>query len=152
MQSFTIPQFIDVEDKVISFVTVRQFLILLADLVVSVITYALVDFSLFLALAIVYLIVFGTFAFVRINGRPFHFFILNFIQSIKKPQLRVWKHNNAFKDMLFSEENSQGNEIQPSSSKAPIKPHPAGSRLRELSLIVDTKGVYKGGGDEEIIF
>ena len=48
MQQFVVPQFIDVEDKVIGPVTVRQFLILLVGGGVLFIAYRLSDFTLFL--------------------------------------------------------------------------------------------------------
>ncbi len=142
MQMFTVPQFIDAEDKIIGPVTVRQFIICLSGAVVIGISYKLFDFSLFVVTGLLYLVIFGAFAFVRINGRPFHFFILNFIQTTKRPALRIWNHKNQLKDLIISEEDD-GREIQ-EGKKAPAKARLAGSRLNELSLIVDTRGAYRG--------
>lgn len=142
MQMFTVPQFIDTEDKIIGPITVRQFIICLSGVIVIAISYKLFDFMLFVVIAILCFAVFGSLAFVKINGRPFHFFVLNFVQTTKKPRLRIWNHKNPLKDLIISEEDD-GREIQ-ESRKIPAKIRPAGSRLNELSLIVDTKGTYKG--------
>ena len=48
MEQFTVPQFIDVEDKVIGPITVRQFIILLFGGGFIFIAYRLSDFVLFL--------------------------------------------------------------------------------------------------------
>ena len=81
MQQFTIPQFIDVEDKIFGPITVRQFVIMLACLLLSALAYKLTDFALFLTETILFFAAGGTVAFLRVNGRPFHYFILN-IKSI----------------------------------------------------------------------
>ncbi|MDD5251814.1 MAG: PrgI family protein [Patescibacteria group bacterium] len=135
---YVVPQFIDVEDKIIGPITTRQFLILLATSFIGFITYKLVDFTLFLVLGIMELIIGGVLAFFRVNGQPFHFFMLNVVQTLRRPQLRLWD-----KQYLDGELR----EIM----KAPPPPPPpkrirkeslAGAKLGELSLIVNTGGVY----------
>ncbi|MBD3248206.1 hypothetical protein GF382_02860 [Candidatus Falkowbacteria bacterium] len=148
MQMFTVPQFIDAEDKIIGALTVRQFIISLAGFIFIAIAYKIFDLGLFILVAILCFIVFGALAFVKINGRPFHYFLLNFIQTSKKPRLRVWNHKNSLKD-LAKDEDDQGEALQETANKKIVSrkdlPKP---RLNELSLIVDTKGVYKGGDEE----
>lgn len=148
MQMFTVPQFIDVEDKIIGAITVRQFVICLAGLVFIAIGWKLFDLGLFIVWGLLCIIVFGAFAFVKINGRPFHYFLLNVVQTSKKPRTRVWNHRNPLKDAPAAED--QGKSIQ-TAPKIVAKVKPKLSRLKELSLVVDTKGAYKGGEDEEII-
>jgi hypothetical protein len=150
MQLFTVPQFIDAEDKIIGPITVRQFIICLAGMAFIGIGWKLFDLSLFIVWGLVNFAVFGSLAFVKINGRPFHYFVLNFIQTSKKPRLRVWNHKNPLKDAV-SAEDDKGEGVHAAAKFIPVKPRPAGSRLRELALIADTKGQYKGGEDEEII-
>ncbi|MFH1427154.1 MAG: PrgI family protein [Patescibacteria group bacterium] len=147
MQQYTVPQFIDVEDKIFGPITTRQFVILLGSFLIIGIAYKLFDFSLFITFGVIVLIISGAFAFVRINGRPFHFFVLNIIQTFRRANLRVWRKN-----IIWSEESSK----EEASSKIiekniPIqpKPQPSISRLAELSLIVDTKGVYQGEVKDE---
>jgi len=143
MQQFTVPQFIDVEDKIIGPITARQFVIMLCGFLLIGICYRLFNFTAFVMIGILIFGIFGTFAFLKINGMPFHFFVLNFIQTSKRPSLRVW--NKEFqKDLLIQEEKDTN------ISEVPVfEPrHYTASRLAELSLIVDTQGVYPGEADQ----
>jgi|SRR3989344_5247920 len=140
MHQFTVPQFIDVEDKIFGPITVRQFVILLAGSIVIAICYKIFDFSLFITLAILIVIFCGVFAFARINGRPFHLFVLNIIQTLKKSRLRVWNNSSGNKGVdVVTVEKRETNDTQ-----APIVKRHTASRLAELSLIIDTGGAYKG--------
>ena len=144
MQQFTIPQFIDVEAKIMGPITTRQFVLILFGAIVGAISYRLFDFSLFLTASILTFIMVGLFGFAKINSRPFHLFVLNFIQTIKKPKLRVW--NNA---KSKTETSMKEDEIAPKPEEVvPVK-HYTTSRLAELSLIVDTGGAYKGEDAKE---
>lgn len=145
MQQFTIPQFIDVEDKIIGPITTRQFIIMLVAFLIGGISYKIFDFSLFITISLLVIIICGIFAFVKINGRPFHFFALNLIQTLKRPKLRVWNHK-----ILLAKDSKQVDEskIIAKSISVPPKKFPTISRLAELSLIVDTQGAYRGEGEE----
>jgi len=140
VQQFTIPQFIDVEDKIIGPITARQFIIILGGFMLIAIFYKLADFSLFVFLSIITLLIVGVFAFAKINGRPFHYFVLNLIQTIKKPNLRVWHH-------VVLPVNNEDELVQVVPTEVVNKKHYTDSRLAELSLIVDTSGAFKGAND-----
>jgi len=81
MQQFVVPQFIDVENKIIGPITTRQFVIFLVGALFIGAAYKLFDFALFITVGILILGICGIFAFGRINGRPFHYFLLNLIQT-----------------------------------------------------------------------
>ncbi len=138
-KTFTVPQFIDVESKIIGSLTVRQFLICLTGIIIMFISYRLFSFMIFVTISVFCFAIFGSFAFMKINGRPFHYFVLNFIQTSKKPALRVWNHRNKDKDFQEAkvDKTAKDKEFIPSKGKL------SSSRLNELSLVVDTKGVYK---------
>ncbi len=140
MQQFTVPQFIDVEDKIFGPITVRQFVILLADGLVLFVCYKLADLALFVLL----LAIFGGFglvlAFVKINGQPFHYFILNFLQTMQKPALRVWIKHYTNADLRFL---AKMEKIVPAPVNIPRKELPISSKLNEMALLVDTGGVYR---------
>ena len=142
MQQFTVPQFIDVEDKIFGPITARQFIIMMAGFMLIGVCYKLFDFALFIFLGIMIFGISGVFAFFKINGMPFHYFILNFIQTTKRPNLRIW-NNHYGKDIQT--DNIKKDIID----KKPIahKQSYSASRLAELSLIVDTSGAYKGEKD-----
>jgi hypothetical protein len=138
MQQFTVPQFIDVENQIIGPVTTRQFMIFLAGAIIVAISYKLFDFSLFVTITVIVIILAACFAFVKINGRPFHFFILNLVQTLRRPNLRVW--NNRAVDAATA---APAAVVSSDYQAAPPKIYKK-SRLAELALIVDTQGRYKG--------
>ena len=143
MQQFTVPQFIDVEDKIIGPIVARQFIILLVGFILIGVGYKIFDFSLFLTVGVIILIISGTFAFARINGRPFHLFVLNVFQTVKRPSLRIW-NNLTHKTIVVEKE-----KIIEQAVIVPPAKHYLKSKLAELSLIVDTKGVYREAEQEE---
>lgn len=138
MQQFTVPQFIDVESKIIGPITTRQFLILLTAAIIAAVSYKIFDFSLFLVVTIAVIALAVTFAFVKINSRPFHFFVLNLLQTSRRPHLRVWNNKLSFVD------HPEVTETVTATPEPVARPVFRESRLAELALIVDTKGRYKG--------
>lgn len=145
MQRFTVPQFIDVEDKIIGPITTRQFLILLGGGILIALFYRLLDFS---AFAVLGSIIFGftvILAFVRVNGRPFHYFLLNLIQTSKRSGRRVWNNR------LGAANDSDKIPTLKFDSTKTSKEYYEKSRLAELSLIVDTQGEYRGDDDDSQI-
>lgn len=140
---FVVPQFIDVEDKIIGPINTRQFIIILATAVVGFIEYKLADFALFLLEAILTLGVGVVLAFVKINGQPFHFFLLNIVQTFKRPKLKIWDKELSSKDLRYLSKTDQPKEKKKEAPVA-IKKPVSRSRLSEVSLIVDTGGNYRG--------
>lgn len=143
MEQFTVPQFIDVEDKIIGPISVRQFLTMLvaaglvfADYeIIYLLLYPSIWFFILSSLFIVALC--GSFAFVKVNGRPFHHFLLNVIVTLQKPRLRVWNKRVSRSEVNVKEEEI---EIAPA---IPVKTPLSKSKLTELSLVVDTGGAYQ---------
>lgn len=144
MQQFNVPQFIDVEDKVLGPITVRQFVIILVCGLFSAATYKLADFALFLTLTILIFGLGGVIAFLRINGRPFHYFILNIAQTFRKPKLRIW--NNQLSKTSKELKGEPEIEIEQITKVQKKQIYPK-SKLAEVSLMVDTGGSYQGGDD-----
>ena len=136
MQQFAVPQFIETEPKVLGPITVRQFIMFLIAGLFIFIEYKLADFGLFLAEALLTAGVTILFAVVKINGRPFHFFLLNVIRSNTRPALRLWRHA----------EFQIKPEAAPAQKTAAVLPHRlvTEEKLSHLALIVDTGGAYRG--------
>lgn len=141
MQRFNIPQFIDVEAKIIGPVTTRQFIISLVAAGLTFVEYKLFNFWAFAFFGLLTLGIGFALAFVRINGRPMHFFILNIIETFKRPNLRIWNKllsSAEIKKELKSQKEKAPSEFVP--TKKPLNI----SHLKQLSLVVDTGGVYQG--------
>ncbi len=136
MQQFVVPQFIDVEAKILGPLTVRQFLIFLFGFGLIFIVFKLASFWMAAIEGVLIFALTGTFAFLKINGRPFHYFLLNMVQTLRRPALKVW-----FKDIEMR-------NIKKEIKKAPPKTFTpkkqlSATRLTELSLVVDTGGAYR---------
>ena len=142
MQQFVVPQFIDIEDKIIGPITVRQFIILLVGGGIIFVVYKLSDFSLFVVEGILIFALTGTFAFLKINGRPIQYFLMNFFQTLRKPKLRIWNKQLSIGDIKATLELKEV-KLPP---QIVVKPKVGSSRLAELALIVDTGGIYRGEG------
>lgn len=134
---FVVPQFIDIEPKIIGSITPRQFIILIVGGGLIFAAYKLSDFSLFIIEGPVLLAISGTFAFLRINGQPIHFFVLNVFQSFKRPMLRVWR-----KDFLAAKEPKVKEKAAAIPVVTPRKSLPT-THLSAISLLVDTGGMYR---------
>jgi hypothetical protein len=78
-------------------------------------------------------------AFAKVNGVPFHYFMLNLLQTLRRPRLRVWDKQKTIEELRTWIRQKPEEVPLPELRKAP----PQGSRLHELSLVVDTGGVYK---------
>jgi len=140
MQRFIVPQFIDVKDKIIGPITVHQFILMIAGGIIIFLSFRFGDVPFFIFMSAVVAIIIFLFGFFKVNGAPFHDFLLNLIMSFKKPGLRVWNKE------LTDEELKQLIKELPKVKieKLERKQIANASRLAELSLIVDTHGKYKG--------
>lgn len=138
MQQFVVPQFIDREDKILGPITVRQFLILLVTTIFLAIFYKALDFSGF---ALMTLFLGGSslvLAFGKVNGRPFHFFLLNMLETVTRPRTRVWQLEIQKSKKKVQEKKKLGARMT-----TVVRPKEvSSSRLSELTLMVDTGGKY----------
>ena len=139
MQQYVVPQYIDVEDKIIGPITIRQFIIILFAILVDFLFYKLLLFIYFIIAFIIWTGFWVVVAFTKINGQSFHYFLLNVINTFKKPTLRVWQPFVSSEDM----KSSIKGELPKVSVVKVNKERPTQSRLSELSLLVNTGGVYK---------
>lgn len=140
IQQFRVPQNIDVEAKILGPLTVRQFVTMLAGGLLMFVFYKVADFTLFVFLAVLDVIIVGLLTFYRVNGNPFHFFLLSLIQTIKKPSLRVWqKEVNVAEikaDLAAMKQGVVKEEIV-------VKPKIGHRSLAQLALLADTGGMYR---------
>ena len=147
MQRFIVPQFIDVKPKILGPLTVHQFVLVLIGGIIVFLAFRFGDIPFFIFVSLITGGFVFLFAFFKVNGAPFHEFLLNIIIGLKRPSLRVW-HREISQDelmALFSQtKGKHPSAMQLSQKKQRISP----SRLAELSLIVDTHGRCKGEDDK----
>ncbi len=142
MREFNVPQFIDVEDRIVGPITVRQFLTMMGGGVVVVALYRLVPFNFFLGLGGLIVLVTTAFAFVRINGQPLHLFLVNITQTINRPRLRIWKKEV---EEIRLPAGKEGHIMESPPRRVLLTP----SRISELVLMVNTGGIYQGEEGEK---
>lgn len=140
MEQVVVPQFLDVEDKIIGPVSVRQFIEMIIGGGLIFIFYKIFDFSLFLITGILTGGVTLVVAFAKINGQRFHDFLLNLFVTLRRPVLKVWRREDIVGEKTRNREIQKKTEADFSA----LPPSPIRSSISELSLIVDTGGVYKG--------
>lgn len=137
---YKVPQNIDIEDKVIAGLTLRQFMFLMiAGGIVLILKYALVGSLSFLFLPISVLV--GglgiALAFVRVNDRPFEVFLVSAAKTILTPKQRVWKKDVEI-EIPHPETAKKIEAVQKKRSLGEVR-----SSLEKLATIVDSGGAHE---------
>lgn len=140
---FVVPQFIDVEDKIIGPITTKQFIMGVIIMLFMFLAFRFADTVLFIIEALLLLIFYILAAFVKINGQPFYYFVLNVIRSAKRPALRSWSRETVVWQVVPARGDVAALATAPIVRKKLVD-----QQLSSLSLLVDTGGKYR---PEEIL-
>jgi len=136
---FVVPQFIDVEPKILGPITPRQLIILIVTFGLGFICYKLADFTLFIFEAIILFIIGGSLAFAKVNHRPIYSFLFDVFITFKKPKLRVWnKESSSVHEKELKIKEKLPTEITDTRHKPLFR-----SKLSQVALLVDTGGRYE---------
>ncbi len=133
---YAVPQFIEVEDKIIGPLTLKQFIYLTIGGGIVYAAWNFCDLSLFITIAIPATLFFGAFAFLKINERPFIFFLMGVATFFLKPRLMVWR-----REMKAPQIGIQKGVKEKERARRNKKL--TRQRLRELAVILDTGGGYR---------
>jgi hypothetical protein len=132
---YAIPQFTDVEDKLIGPLTLKQFLALLATGGVVLFFWSIFKFSIFFfvfGLPVALLGIVTTFG--KFNGRPLFAYVLPYLGFMSRPRVRIFKRETPTVTLSKSVKK-QETEIK---SK---RDEPTESRLKKLAYILDQKSI-----------
>lgn len=88
---FEVPQFIEVEDRIIGPFTWKQFVYLAGGIGTLVVLYLTVPFMIFVVLGLPIGALAGSLAFHRVNNRPFSIFLEAIFNYITKSRLYIWR-------------------------------------------------------------
>lgn len=88
---FNVPQFIDIEDKIVGPLTAKQLGWIAAGAVLALLSYAMFDKSTFIVSALILAVIFGALAFYRPYNQPLIKFILSSIAFIIRPKMYIWR-------------------------------------------------------------
>ncbi len=87
---FQVPQNIDLEDKIIGPMTLKQFLYILAGGMLDYACFMIFDVSAFVILALPITAFFVAMAFAKVQDQPFPKFLQNLIIFLFVPKARIW--------------------------------------------------------------
>lgn len=139
---FSIPQFIDTEDRIIGPLTLKQFLWLLGGGgILTAVWMATKNVGIFVIAAIPIGSLFFALAFIKINGRPLITFITNVILYMTRPQGYIWKR--------MYEQHRESNVVVQKHVRKDSMPKKdfSQSKIAELAWVLDTGGVGKNKND-----
>jgi len=127
-----VPQFIDIEDKIVGPFTAKQLGWLGIGGVILMIMWNIVDMSLFVVIAIFVAIIVGGLGFYRPNGQPLIKFIISSVFFATRPKMYVW-HRVPEPDVVHKK------APQPINTKAAIAAHQiSGEKVDEISKLLDS--------------
>lgn len=139
---YSVPQFIEVEDKIIGPLTMRQFLWLLAGGGIVFILYFMLKFGIWLFLSILTGIVFVALAFFKVYNMPLVSFLGSFIRFSLMPQIFLWRRKQEGPLREVPEKVVFEDALQ---APLPQKPRPAQGKIRALAWQLDIRG---GAGEQ----
>lgn len=139
LMQFQVPQFIEIEDKIIGPFSWKQFIYMLGGLGLAYIFYKTLPFLIALLLIIPTLSLAGALTFVKINGRPFIFVLEAWFNYAFQSKLYVWKKPEPKKK---EEAVSTPNDPAGGLLGNPV-PKVSTSKLKDLSWSLDVLDLEK---------
>ncbi len=131
---FAVPQFTDVEDKLIGPLTLKQFLMLLATGGVVLMFWSIFKISFFFFVFAVPVSLVGlAFAFGKLNGRPLYLYLGSLISFFSRPQVRIFRREEPTVIIKFDRRKPVALPRNKSLDE------PAESRLKKLAYLLDQK-------------
>ena len=105
---FQVPQFIDIEDKIIGPLTLKQFAYIAVGGFVLFLLYYLLQFWLWLMIGSIVGLFIAGLAFFKYNGRPFMVLVFAFFNYFWQPRLYIWKAEKTLRDSSGQGEIKKG--------------------------------------------
>lgn len=131
---FSVPQFIDIEDKIAGPLTWRQLGWMIGMGAALLLMFNLFDSQLFFVIAVPTVLLFVALAFYRPNGMPLAVFIFHAILFMFRPKVAVWER--PVRQMPAAKMPEQKIAMSENRSRQLTQ-----EKLRELARIVDS---YEG--------
>lgn len=125
---FQVPQFTEVEDKIIGPLTLKQFVYIAGAVGGCIVMYSFLPKFIAFALMLPILAFGAALAFFKVNNRPFVRVVESFVKYVLTNKLYIWKH----------EEKKVTPEEQARVSTVPV-PKLSDSKLRDLTWNLDVK-------------
>ncbi len=135
---YSVPQFIEIEDRVIGSLTVKQFLYLVAGGIFLLLAWQLADIELFVLLAIVTGAVVVPFAFIKVNGRPFQAYFSSFLKFFTRPKRIYWVKTKNIQHISLMDSRKRDFQIAEGQTQKIGDKKFSRSKIRDLVHVLDT--------------
>src|SRR3989338_8584667 len=127
---FQVPQFTDVEDKIIGAFTFKQFVYLAGGGGACIVLYFLLPFFVAIIFMVPIVALAGSLAFLKINSRPFVQVLESYFKYLIAGRLYIWRHEPKKPEEVETEK-----EVSPKITL----PTMTESKLKEINWNLDVK-------------
>lgn len=132
MQQYQVPQFINIEDRIIGPLTLKQFLYLVGAGAVGLLGWKFLYFPLFLILVVPIAVLFIALAFGKVDERPLPVVFTNGVNYFLRPRLYLWKK-------ILEPPKVSGTKIVEPPSVLESLSRISGDKLNDLAWSLDIK-------------
>lgn len=101
---YQVPQYVDIEDKIIGPFTLKQFLIYLVAVLILIPIFLASDLALFLTIAIPSLGIAALFAHFSLNGKSLFSIIVSALNFSSRGQKFIWRRSHSTKPLVIKGE------------------------------------------------
>jgi hypothetical protein len=135
---FQVPQFLDVEDKVIGPLTIKQFLYLAGGAGLGYLTYKIIPwFTIAVIPALGFFILGGMLAFYKHNNKPFIFLVESAFNYSQSSRLYVWRRREKVGQVSLALDLTNFTPTKHAGVGIPLAT--SGSKLNDLTWTIDVK-------------
>ncbi len=135
---FQVPQFLDVEDKIIGPFTIKQFLYITGGVGMGYLSFRLIPVTIIgLIPAFGFVALGGALAFYKYNNKPFVFLIESAFNYIKSERLYIWKRQKKEQTTEITLDLSNFKTTKHAGSMPMMN---TGSKLNDLTWSIDVEG------------
>jgi hypothetical protein len=128
---FSVPQFIDVEDKIFGQLTLKQGIYIVGSAGITIALFVKFGFFVAVLLGTPLLLLAFLLSFIKIHGQPFINILYSFSFYLVKNKLYLWKKTTKKKV-------AEKELLQPTQTTRPVAVDMSQSKLRELAWSLDT--------------
>src|SRR3989344_3967186 len=127
---FQVPQFTDVEDKIIGAFTFKQFVYLAGGGGACIVLYFLLPFFVAIIFMVPIVALAGSLAFLKINSRPFVQVLESYFKYLMAGRLYIWRHEPKKPEEIVETPERIGDALIPKVGE---------SKLKEINWNLDVK-------------
>ena len=91
MAQFQVPQFLDIESKIVGPLTLKQFAFIAAPVLISFFLFFTLNTIVWVIIAAILILTGAAFAFIKLNGRPLYIMTIHAVTFFWQPKTFFWK-------------------------------------------------------------